>query len=63
MKYLIEPMMYNANSDCEFCVGKCEEDFCFIDVPCSEQCQGYCGEFDPCPGYLCGGYSTRSFDK
>lgn len=55
MKFLIQPMPYELNNDCS---GFCEE-YCYYKV-CTDWCDNYCGDYDPCPGYSCGGYSTRS---
>ena len=51
MKFLMLPTDFIPSSSCSNnCIDwfECDTDSC---IP-------YCGDYDPCPGHLCGGYCT-----
>ena len=52
MKFLVLPTDFDSPNNCSDygCLGlfTCTTDWC---IP-------YCGDYDPCPGHLCGGYCT-----
>ena len=51
MKFIVEPQVLNkAPRYCDQLSGYKD---CDYDSP------GYCGDYNPCPGYSCGGYSTK----
>ena len=57
MEFLIQPMAYSRDGDCPKYV-------CYYRDGCPEDwCDNYCGDYDPCPGYSCGAYSTRSIGE
>lgn len=57
MEFLIQPMAYSKDGDCPKYV-------CYYRDGCPEDwCDNYCGDYDPCPGYSCGAYSTRSIGE
>lgn len=50
MKFLVLPMGFIPSDDnCPVNYYGCPKDI---------WCDGYCGDYDPCPGHLCGGYCT-----
>lgn len=55
MKFLMLPTDFvpygSYSNECGFC-------YCFDVCGMDNWCDGYCGDYDPCPGHLCGGYCT-----
>lgn len=59
MEFLVQPMSRLGVSSPDCVYDPCPyHDGCPVDW-----CDNYCGDFDPCPGYSCGGYSTRSIGE
>ena len=51
MKFLVLPTDLALSYNCS--------DFECMDFYCpTDWCIPYCGDYDPCPGHLCGGYCT-----
>ena len=61
MKYLVQPMFVPGDN------GRygpdCPTQGCYYDPCPKDWCDNYCGDFDPCAGYSCGAYSTRSIGE